>query len=125
VGTKCPLSFKVSKTVRSTHTFYLRISYDPGNELCLFYRIALTENEEGAGAVCYSDVEIKFLNIFWRNFVIQTYKLEVGLVRAKPRCRQTTRRVMHENINQQRNQISTGGTREQQQKNNFKQQRMF
>jgi len=35
--------------------------------------------------MCYSDVEIKFLNIFWRNFVIQLFKLEVDLVRAKPK----------------------------------------
>jgi hypothetical protein len=53
------------------------------------------------------------------------YKLEVGLVRVKPTCRQTVRCKLHEKINQQNNQISTGGTREQQQKNNFKQQKML
>jgi len=35
--------------------------------------------------MCYSDSEIKSLNIFWSNFVIQMFKLEVDLVRAKPR----------------------------------------
>jgi hypothetical protein len=33
--------------------------------------------------------------------------------------------MLHAKINQQNNQISTGGTRERQQKNNFKQQRML
>jgi hypothetical protein len=33
--------------------------------------------------------------------------------------------MLHEKINQQSNQISTGGTREKQKKNNFKQQRML
>ena len=119
MGTKCPLSFKVNKTLSSTHIFHLCISYDPGNEVQLFSRIALTENNEGA--LCYSDVEINFLNIFWRNFVIQMFKLEVSFVRAKPSGRQKIRCVLHEKINQQSNQISTGGTREQQEKNNFKQ----
>jgi len=62
----------------------------------LFSRIALTENNEVA--VCCCDVEIKFLNIFWRNFVIQMFKLEAGLVREKPRWRQTIRCTLHERI---------------------------
>jgi len=51
--------------------------YDPVNEVRLFARIAVTENNESA--VSYSDVDIKFLNIFWRNFVIQMFNWKQAL----------------------------------------------
>jgi hypothetical protein len=56
--------------------------------------------------------------------VIQMSKLEAGFVRAKPTCRQTIWCLLHGKINQQSNQISTGGAREQQQISSFKQQRI-